>query len=120
MCNEKLMNIETIFFELLQVAIGNRNELSCMPNAKEWKELFDMSKKQSLLAVTFAGVSKLSSTSDFRAYIGIDEMTYLKWLGLTSKVAQRNKGMNNLCIEVCKDFVHDGLVNHHYNVLPYK
>lgn len=101
--------IEQLFFELLQVAIGNRKKLNRMPKAKEWKELFYMSKKQSLVAVTFAGVTKLNPTSDFCTSIGIDEMTYLKWLGLTSKVAQRNKEMNNLCIEVCKDFVHDGL-----------
>lgn len=49
------MCIEKIFFELLQVAVGNRKSLSRVPSATEWALLFDMSKKQALVAIAFAG-----------------------------------------------------------------
>ena len=46
--------IEKIFFELLQVAVGTRDELSRMLSAKDWDELYEIAKKQSLVGVCFA------------------------------------------------------------------
>ena len=103
------MEIEKLFYQLLQVAIGNRESLTVMPTSKEWALLFDMAKKQALTAIAFTGVSKLNPASDFGTLIGMDEMTYLKWLGLTAKVAQRNKVLNEACSSLCKDLAHDGL-----------
>lgn len=104
-----LMSIETLFFELLQIVIGNRRELSHFPSAKEWKELFELSKKQALSAIAFMGVTKLNSTSDFGTTLGMNKVTYLKWLGLTAKCAQRNKELNEVCGELTKALAHDGL-----------
>ena len=53
------MNIDNIFFELIQVAIGNRICLSHSPTAEEWKALYEIAKKQSLVGVCFAGVQRL-------------------------------------------------------------
>lgn len=106
-----LMTIEQLFFEFLQVAIGNRKELSHIPSAEEWKELFELSNKQALTAIAFAGVTRLNPGSDFGANIGIPEVVYLKWLGLTAKVAQRNKEMTAACAELCKELAHDGLAS---------
>lgn len=85
------MGIEHLFFQLLQVAIGTRKTLDRLPTSEEWALLFDMSKKQALTAVAFTGVTRLNEASDFGASLGIPEMVYLKWLGMTAKVAQRNK-----------------------------
>lgn len=41
--------INSIFFELIQVALGTRICLSHTPTADEWGELYAMAKKQSLL-----------------------------------------------------------------------
>lgn len=103
------MSIDQLFFQLLQVAIGNRKSLDRMPSTEEWVALFDMAKKQALTAIAFTGVTKLNPGSDFGASLGMDEMTYLKWLGLTAKVAQRNKELNEECAKVCAELAHDGL-----------
>lgn len=110
------MNIERLFFELLQIAIGNKESLSVAPTQEQWAELFALSKKQALVAISMAGMTRLIHStsvgvgaSDYGKSIGIDEMTYLKWLGLTAKVAQRNKVLNDACASLCKDLAHDGL-----------
>lgn len=103
------MKIEDLFFQLLQVAVGNRNTLDRTPSAKEWKELFDLSKKQALTAIAFQGVTRLNVASDYGASLGIPEVVYLKWLGLTAKVVQRNKELNAECAKVCAELAHDGL-----------
>lgn len=59
--------IEQLFFELIQIAIGNRKELRHIPSIKEWLELFDMAKKQALTAIAFMGVTKLTPVSDYGA-----------------------------------------------------
>lgn len=100
------MCIEEAFFELLQVAIGTRQSLSIAPSANQWSELFFISKKQALAAVTFCGVRILANTPVTH---NLPEVTYLKWLGLTVKVAQRNKALNAECDRICKEFAHDGL-----------
>ena len=51
--------VNDIFFELLQVAIGNRQGLSRVPSSEEWEEIYEMSKKQSLTGIAFAGVERL-------------------------------------------------------------
>ena len=104
--------IENLFFELQQVAIGTRQSLSVAPSAKQWSELFALSKKHALVAIAFHGVSLLKGRStgddDFGSSLGIDEMTYLKWLGLTAKTAQRNKEMNAECVMLTELLKHDG------------
>jgi len=51
--------VNYLFFELLQVVIGNRQSLSRVPTPEEWEEIYEMSKKQSLAGIAFAGVERL-------------------------------------------------------------
>ena len=53
------MENKSLFFELLQVAIGNHQSLSRVPTPEEWEEIYEMSKKQSLAGIAFAGVERL-------------------------------------------------------------
>ena len=49
--------------------------------AEEWKRLYDMAKKQSLVGVCFAGVQRLVD-SEKEDYCGKPEMLYLTWMGM--------------------------------------
>lgn len=51
-----------IFFELIQVAIGRRTNLSHTLTAKEWEELYRMAESQAILGICFAGVKRLQGT----------------------------------------------------------
>ena len=92
-------NMQELFFELIRVAIGKLFCLSRTPSEKEWKELYEMAKKQSLVGVCFAGVQRLVN-SESENYCGMPEMTYLTWMGMAAKIQQRNEVVNQQCVEV--------------------
>lgn len=48
-----------MFFELLQVALGNRTSLSSAPTAEEWERLYQMSNEQALTGISFSGIERL-------------------------------------------------------------
>lgn len=89
------MIIENTFFELIQVSLGTRVCLSRTPSDHEWKELYEMAKKQSLVGVCFAGVQRL-----IEQHQSPEEMLYLTWMGMAAKIQQRNETINKQCVEL--------------------
>ena len=95
------MNMNELFFQLIQVAIGTRICLSHTPSADEWGELYAMAKKQSLVGVCFTGVQRLGANADDGiSAIGMPEMLYFTWMGMAAKIQQRNEVVNAQCVEV--------------------
>lgn len=89
----KCIKMSELFFALIRVAIGAQVSLSHIPKPKEWQQLYDMAKKQSLVGVCFAGVQKLVN-SEKEDYYGMIEILYLTWMGMAAKIQQRNEVMN--------------------------
>lgn len=107
------MNIEQLFFELIRVAIGTQDTLTRAPSAQEWKALYDMAKKQSLVGVCFAGVQRLGSvgteTSEtLETSWNLPEVLYLTWMGVAAKIQQRNEVVNRQCVELQQMLTADG------------
>lgn len=86
-----IKNIVNIFFELLQVSIGTRICLSQTPSETEWGKLYEMSKKQSLVGVCFAGVQRLQQQRQ-----GPPKMLYLTWMFMAAKISQNYDNMRSL------------------------
>lgn len=99
-----------IFFELLQVAIGNRQSLSVIPSRKEWSHLFEIAKKQALAGISFTALNKIfpASPIDEGKAEGIDKELFFEWLGIASIIVQRNNKLNDECIKVCAELKHNG------------
>lgn len=96
-----------LFFELIRVAIGTQDTLTRLPSDKEWKQLYEMAKKQCLVGICFAAVQKASPQPSpegkgeksllFRGDLEeayIPEMLYFTWMGMAAKIQQRNEVMN--------------------------
>ena len=45
-----------LFFELLQVAVGNRERLSRVPTAVEWSDLYEESERQAVTGILLQGI----------------------------------------------------------------
>ena len=105
---KRMNNMQELFFELIQVAIGKLICLSRTPSEEEWKELYEMAKKQSLVGVCFAGVQRLVN-SETEDYCGMPEMLYLTWMGMAAKIQQRNEVVNRQCVDLQKRLAADGI-----------
>lgn len=97
------------FFELLQVAVGSRQSLSRIPDHSEWKAIYRMAGKQSLLGVSFTALQTLGGDADdgFMA-IGMSENQYLNWMSCAATIQQRNETVNACCREVQQIFAERG------------
>lgn len=84
-----------LFFELVRVAIGNGDGLSHIPTVEEWKKLYAMAKKQSLVGVCFAGVQKLHSNQS-PLTSNISEVIYLQWMCMAANLQQQSEKHQDL------------------------
>ena len=94
----------TLFFEFLQVAMGNRKSLSCDIKDADWQRLFDFCKRQVLLGIGFTAVEKQHS-------IGVVCPTALRmqWMALALQIERKNEKVTKQCVELTKKYEHDGL-----------
>ena len=97
-------NIENLFYQLLRMALGRQVCLPHTPNEQEWKALYELAKKQSLIGVCFAGVQKLQTQRQ-----DPPEMTYLTWMGMAAKIQQRNEVVSRQCVELQGQLAADGV-----------
>lgn len=86
---------ETLFFELLQVALGRRERLGSTPTEREWTELFEMSQKQAVAGVAFYALEKLGQAGQKPPL----QLLY-NWIGLSGKIRQKNQLLNKRCLQL--------------------
>lgn len=98
-----------MFFELIRLAIGTQDKFSRMPTQPEWGQLYEIAKKQSLIGVCFAALQRIGADADTGfSSVGMDEMQYLTWMGMTAKIQQRNDMLNSYTKDVLAYFRHNG------------
>lgn len=88
-----------LFFELIQITLGNREQLERNPTEKEWDMLFDCACKQSLASITLEGVNRLSEISG--ALKPPIDVLY-EWIGLQQQTIAQNKIQDQRAKELCE------------------
>jgi len=92
-----------LFFELLQVALGNREKLSCVPSAQEWFEIYIEAERQALTGLLLHGIEKLPT--DQRP----SQAFLLQWIGVGQMIKQRNLLLDERCVQLLKKLNESGL-----------
>ena len=92
-----------LFFEFLQVAIGNMESLSRELSDNEWQDIFLLIKKHALLGVGFTAVERLHTKG-----IVCPAELRIKWYALAVHIERRNRLLNGLCKKVTEQYEHDG------------
>lgn len=95
--------LNQLFYELVRVSIGTQDSLTRVPAEQEWFDLYQMSKKQSMIGVCFAGVLKIRNEQTSYA-VNLPKPLYLKWVGMTAKIKKKNALMNQRTDEVLAHF----------------
>ena len=93
-----------MFFEFIQVAVGNRKSLSAAINNSDWHRLFDFCQKQALIGVGFSAVEKLHTMD-----VVCPANLRMKWMALASQIEKRNALLNEQCRQLTELYKHDGL-----------
>ena len=96
--------MEKLFFEFLQVAVGNRKSLSAAINDSDWLRLFEFCKKQALIGVGFTAVEKLHAMG-----VVCPATLRMQWMALALQIEKRNALLNQQCHQLTERYKHDGL-----------
>ncbi len=98
-------NKTSIFFELIQVSIGQQEGLTKVPNEQEWRELYTFAERQALLGVAFEGIKRLSE-QDIKPPFDV----LMDWIAIAENIEGRNKELNKRCVKVQNIFEEAGFV----------
>lgn len=90
--------MKKLFIELLQVSLGNREQLSRTPSNAEWICLFQVAQKQAVVGVLIAGIEKLPKEQQ-----PLQNLLF-QWIGLTVQIEQDNNLLNQRCIKLQEMF----------------
>ena len=96
---------EKVYFEFLQVAVGNRESLSVGISDADWHRLFEFCKRQALIGVGFSVVEKLHAMG-----VVCPAGIRMQWLALALQIEKRNAVLNEQCAKLARRYEHDGFV----------
>lgn len=99
--------LDKLFFELIRVAIGTQDMFTKQPSGEEWKQLYNIANKQSLVGICFAAVQKLKA-SGATGILHLPEMDYLRWMGMAARIQQRNEFVSEAVGKVKEHYDNEG------------
>lgn len=97
-----------VFFELIQLALGNRVQLSVIPAAEEWYAVYEEARKQSVAGICLSGVERLTIANEGQL-VNMPRSLKLEWIGLVEKIKQQNKHLDEQTAAIWKQLKEDGL-----------
>ena len=92
-----------LFFELLQIALGNPERLSVVPSAEEWAEIYAESERQAVTGILLHGIEKLPAEQRPA------KVFLLQWIGVGEIIKQQNSLLNDRCKELTSNLSAAGL-----------
>lgn len=96
----------SLFFELLQVALGNRERLSRTPSAAEWADMYAVSEQQAVTGILLHGIERLKNLN---ADLNLNQRSLLQWIGVGQMIEQRNHLLDERCKELLSNLTSAGL-----------
>lgn len=94
---------QRIFFEFLQVTIGQRSCLLRALTMGEWRGLYGLLKKHALLGVGYVAIQKLPKEQ------WPPNAMIMQWVGVAQKIRLLNLELNEECRKVVTQLEHDGI-----------
>ena len=80
--------MKKLFFELMQVAVGQLDCLERGPSPEEWQELYSLARQQSVAAICYRSVVAL-----FEFGLRAPQDLSLDWMAEAEDLKERNRGI---------------------------
>lgn len=93
---------QELFFQLIQVSMGNREKLERQPTETEWMLLYNLAIKQAISGVLYKGIEQLPAKQKPPKAI------LLKWFAYAERIKEKNELLNSRCIELANQLSRDG------------
>ena len=88
------------FFQLLRLAIGSSDAIPRIVK-EEWREIYEIARKQSLLGVIFDGIQKMSDAAKLKGEsIEMDVDLLMTWMGKCKQIEKRNHQLDEAAAKV--------------------
>ena len=76
-----------LFFELMQVSLGQLDCVSRFPEPNEWQKFYELAKKQAVIGICYYGVTKL-----FDYGLVVPQELSLDWMAEAEEIKEVNRG----------------------------
>lgn len=91
-----------LFFELIQVAIGRRQQLSMVPSDSEWRHLYQLAEQHSLVGICYEGLKRLPQEQCPA------EETLIDWIWQSQRIVEQSTHIARRSAEICQRLEKDG------------
>lgn len=97
-----------LLFELIQIALGNRQELSQVPSEREWQAVFEEADRQAVVGICHASIDRLMVYGAW-CMVNMPLELKLEWIGLAEQIRQQNKHVDEQTAKIWRQLKKDGL-----------
>lgn len=91
--------MQSLFYEQIRVALGQRDCLSKNPSDQEWDAMFDIAEKQAVAGIAFLALEKMSQVGQKPPFSLLYE-----WIGLSEQTRIQNQIVNRRCKDITQLF----------------
>lgn len=102
-----MIDIYNKFFQVLRCAINDDIEVPKL-SVSEWKQIYGMAQKQSLVAVIFPVLEKATPPSDDDAEKEVFGKMVLEWFGHIRAIVRMNLNVSTNVVKIAEKFSQDG------------
>lgn len=97
-----------LFFEFIRVAIGTGEKLSTIPTSDQWRKMYALSVKQTIIGVCFNGIDVLVKNHSEQV-VNLPRDIKMRWLGLSASIQHKNELLNHRCSQLSALLLADGI-----------
>lgn len=91
-----------LFFEILRIAIGQQQELAFSPTHDQWREIYQMAIRQTLVGIMYPAIEQLPEHQ--RPLKDV----LLQWYLMKERIVQQNRLLNQRALETITFFQQEG------------
>ena len=98
----------SLLYELIQIALRNRSQLSRIPTREEWESVYEEAEMQAVAGVCIAGIDRLMASNPGQM-VNLPLEMKLEWIGLAEQIRQQNAHVDKQTAKIWRQLKEDGM-----------